>query len=59
MSMLRCSDYGYPCEFKTKGKPVEVINEFKSHMDDEHGIDYSKKAVLHFVLRKENSKINI
>ena len=32
MSMLRCSDYGYPCEFKTKGKPVEVINEFKSHI---------------------------
>jgi len=57
--MLRCSDYGFPCEFKTKGKPVEVINEFKSHMDDEHGIDYSKKTVLRIVLRKENSKVDL
>jgi hypothetical protein len=33
--------------------PKEKWKKFRKHTDDEHGIDYSKEAVMQFLLRKQ------
>jgi len=54
MARLRCSDYGYECDFISEGEIEEVIQEFGKHTEEEHGIDYSKEALLQFILRQMN-----
>lgn len=55
--MLNCSDYRFICEFKIKGQEKQVIGEFKVHMNEEHGIDYSAKVLQQMVIRKDQSKL--
>jgi len=49
---LRCQDYGYECEYVTDGEIDKVVDEYKEHMNDVHGIEYSRESVLLFVKRK-------
>lgn len=53
MARLRCSDYGFECDFASEGEVEKVIEEFGKHMDEEHGIDYSKEALMQFILRQK------
>lgn len=53
MTTLKCRDYGFECEFVADGEIDAVIEGFKTHTDEEHGIDYSKEAVMQFILRKQ------
>ena len=53
--MLACMDYGFGCDFVAEGNVEQVINDFKAHMEEEHGIEYSKEAVLQFVIRKQHA----
>jgi len=53
MAKLKCNDYGFECDFVAEGEMEEVIDSFRKHTDDEHGIDYSKEAVMQFLLRKQ------
>ena len=53
MARLRCSDYGFECDFVSEGGVEEVIEEFGKHTDEEHGIDYSKEALMQFILRQK------
>ena len=53
MAELKCGDYGFECDFVAKGDIEQVITDFRAHTDDEHGIDYSKEAVMQFLLRKQ------
>lgn len=53
MANLKCSDYGFECGFVVEGEMEKVIEDFRSHTDDVHGIDYSKEAVMQFLLRKQ------
>jgi len=50
---LKCSDYGFECEYKAEGEVEQVIEEFRKHTEEEHGIDYSKEAIMQFILRKK------
>ena len=52
MTKLRCSNYGFECSFITEGKTEQVLIDFKKHMLEEHGIDYSKEALMQMILRK-------
>ena len=52
ITKLKCSDYGFECDFIAQGDIEQVIIEFGAHTDVEHGIDYSKQALMQFVLRK-------
>lgn len=52
MIKLRCNDYGFECDFVVEGETAHVIEEFGKHTDEEHGIDYSKEALMQFILRK-------
>lgn len=54
MARLRCSDYGFECDFTSEGEIEVVIGEFGKHMDEEHGIDYSKEALMQFILRQKS-----
>ncbi len=53
MAKLKCIDYGFECDFVVEGEIEEVIEKFRVHTDDEHGIDYSKEALMQFLLRKQ------
>ena len=46
-------DYGFECDFVAEGEIEEVIASFRSHTEEEHGIDYSKEAIMQFLLRKQ------
>jgi len=54
MAKLRCSEYGYECDFISEGEMDEVIQEFGKHTEEEHGIDYSKEALMQFILRQKD-----
>lgn len=54
MARLRCSDYGYECDFISEGEMEKVIQEFGKHTEEEHGIDYSKEALMQFILRQKD-----
>lgn len=53
MVTLRCSDYGFDCDFISEGKETSGVAEsFGRHTCDEHGIEYSKEALMQIILRK-------
>jgi predicted small metal-binding protein len=52
MAKLVCSDYGFECDFQVEGEMELVIEEFGKHTTEEHGIEYSKEALMQFILRK-------
>ena len=52
MTKLICSYYGFECNFAAEGQTEDVIEKFKTHTDEEHGIDYSKESLMQFVLRQ-------
>lgn len=52
MTKLRCGDYGFECDFVSEGEIEKVLSEFGKHTEDEHGIDYSKEALMQLILRK-------
>ncbi len=52
MSSLVCADYGFECDFEVKGDDSKVIREFRKHTLEEHGIDYSEKVLIRWILSK-------
>ncbi|HXG74292.1 MAG TPA: DUF1059 domain-containing protein [Candidatus Nitrosotenuis sp.] len=53
MVKLACRDYGFNCDFISEGNDSsKVIEEFGKHELEEHGIEYSKEALMQFILRK-------
>ena len=50
---LTCSDYGFECDFVAEGNDVsKVIEDYSKHSTDEHRIEYSKEALMQFIMRK-------
>ena len=48
-----CKDYGFDCDFVASGSDIgRVIEEYGKHSADEHGIEYSKEALMQFIIRK-------
>ena len=54
VTKLVCSDYGYDCEFVVEGNNIHVIEKFGIHMANEHGIEYTKEALIQIILRKNS-----
>jgi len=53
MAKLVCKEYGFECEFATEGPNIEeVIEKFGNHTLEEHGIEYSKEALMQFIMRQ-------
>ena len=54
MAKFTCRDYGFECDFVVEGDDIaKVIEEYGKHSSDEHGIEYSKEALMQFILRKQ------
>ena len=53
MARLRCADYGFDCPFVAEGEVEDVISQFGSHTEQEHGIDYSKESLMQFIMRQK------
>ena len=52
-SKFICKDYGFECDFIAEDDDTaKVILEYSKHSIDEHGIEYSKEALMQFILRK-------
>ena len=50
---LSCRDYGFECNFEAHGDDnLQVIEKFAKHTAEEHGIEYSKESLMHFIIRK-------
>lgn len=53
MPRLRCSDYGFECDFVAEATDVgKVIEDYGKHSTEEHGIEYSKESLMQFILRQ-------
>ena len=53
MVKLQCKDYGFECEFSVEGEDVsKIIEDFCSHTEQEHGIEYSKESIMQVIMRK-------
>ena len=55
MVKLSCSHYGYDCDFVADGETDDVISKFGDHTFHEHGIEYSKEALMQIVMRRQTS----
>ena len=53
MAKFICRDYGFECDFTAEDDDIEkVIVAYGKHSIEEHGIEYSKEALMQFILRK-------
>ena len=52
MAKLRCRDYGFEDDYEVEGEVETVIEQFGNHMLEEHGIEYSKEALMQIIFRK-------
>ena len=55
MPSLRCQDYGYTCDYVSEGAIDKIVNDYKDHMNQVHGIDYSKESIMLFIKRKKSN----
>jgi predicted small metal-binding protein len=52
MTKIACQDYGFECDFISQGNDVDkVISEYATHSTQEHGIEYSKGALIQILNR--------
>jgi len=53
VSRFVCRDYGFECDFIAEGDDIsKVIDEYSKHSAEVHGIEYSKEALMQFIIRK-------
>ncbi len=53
VAKLVCKNYGFECDFIVQGTDAsEVVESFRKHTLEEHGIEYSKEALMQFILRQ-------
>jgi predicted small metal-binding protein len=53
MAKLTCNDYGFECSYVTEGDVEDVIEEYRKHSIEEHGIEYSSEALTQVILRQQ------
>ena len=52
MTQLKCSDYGFECDFVTSAKSDNVAVQFSEHSEHVHGIEYPIQAIDQIIYRK-------
>ena len=57
---LQCREYGFECDFVLEGrKSLSTLEKLREHFDSEHGIDYSKDAIIQMVVHKGHPRESI
>jgi len=49
---IRCNDYGFDCDYFMEGMIEKVIDDYWEHMNNEHGIEYSKETIYKSIQKK-------
>ena len=49
---IRCDDYGFECDYFMEGIIDQVVDAYWKHMNDEHGIEYSKGTIYKSIYKK-------
>ena len=52
---LKARDYGFEDDFVAEGEVEEVIEAFRKHMEEIHGIDYTVEAVTQMITNRGHS----
>jgi len=53
---LRCSEYGFECDFTLEGeKSIQLLEKLKAHFEEEHGIEYPINAVIQMIVNRAHS----
>jgi len=53
---LRCSEYGFECNFTLEGeKSIQLLEKLKAHFEEEHGIEYPIDAVIQMIVNRGHS----
>jgi predicted small metal-binding protein len=50
---ITCRDYGFECHYEIEGEVENVIDEYRKHSTEEHGIEYSPEALTQVILRQQ------
>tara|TARA_B100000700_G_scaffold313625_1_gene398926 strand:+ start:403 stop:567 length:165 start_codon:yes stop_codon:yes gene_type:complete len=53
MAKITCRDYGFECDYVVEGEVEYVIDEYRKHSLEEHGIEYSPEALTQVILRQQ------
>ena len=56
MTQLKCSDYGFQCDFVIDVESHDVLEQFGKHMTQIHGIEYQKESLMTMLASKLNKK---
>ncbi len=57
---LECKDYGFDCKFVCEGqKNLSLIEQLRTHFQEEHGIEYSKDVVVQMLINRGHSRESI
>ena len=56
MTQLKCSDYGFECNFLIEVESQYLLEQFGKHMTQIHGIEYQKKSRMTTLASKLNKK---
>ena len=57
---LSCKDYGFECDYAAEGESgSKLVEQLRSHFEDEHGIDYSPEFLIQMVVNKGHSRASI
>ncbi len=54
MANIRCMDYGYDCDYMIEDSIEKVVVNYWEHMNNEHGIDYSKGRIAEIIKKKKS-----
>ena len=56
MTQLKCSDYGFECNFLIEVESQDLLEQFDKHMTQIHGIEYQKESRMTMLASKLNKK---
>ena len=59
VASIRCDEYGFDCNYVTMGEIEGVVFDYWKHMNDSHGIDYSKGTIGKFATKTSKCKSKI
>jgi len=56
MTQLKCTDYGFECDFVIDVESQDLLDQFGKHMTQIHGIEYQKESLMTMLASKLNKK---
>jgi len=56
MTQLKCSDYGFECDFLIDVESEGLLERFGKHMAQIHRIEYQKESLMTMLASKLNKK---